>query len=202
MIHSSYPIPSRHNFCPSASLLLNGVDRGKISSVQDEELLADNLQTLVEKSGTYLWWRCPGLLNDQGRCAFKLRFHVQDSTHCSIQTTAEVRSHPGIPLQYRSVFLIESHLHDRRGISPHSYSNSLSSSNRAKYGCLFCYAEGHELIFGQTAFATGKQLALHINANHNATKAPPAMILEKLKVGITGRLPMGVRAWDVNFLNS
>jgi hypothetical protein len=175
---------SSYRFCAGAIQVLNNNDHGSIATVSDKDLLSLNRTTLANKGGAYLWWKCAS-----NGCAFKLRFHVPNAQSLSIQNTTEIRSHPSIPLVYRSLFLIKSHLH--------------ASSDRAgvmKYGCLFCFAEGKPLQPRVTTFSTGKDLAIHICGEHKGAKVPPAMVLEKAKVAIDGVCPVGVTKWDANLL--
>ena len=71
-----------------------------------------------------------------------------------------------------------------------------------KYGCLFCFAEGKPLVAGASAFALGIDLALHMIKAHEGAKLPAAMVLERVKVAVGGRCPLGVKRWDVNFLEA
>lgn len=177
---------SGHQFCRGGVQVLNGNDRGRIANVSEKDLLSSNREVLADIGGAYLWWKCPS-----GSCAFKLRFHILGSQASSIHSNSEVRSHPSIPLEYRSIFLVKSHLR-------------LSSSipGTTKYGCLFCFAEGRSLRNGETAFCTGKELAMHICSAHKGGKLPPAMVLQKVRVAVGGQCPIGVKRWDVNFLKS
>jgi hypothetical protein len=175
---------SNYRFCPGAIQVLNDVDNGRIATVLEKDLLMANRADLAKKGGAFLWWKC-----SSNACAFKLRFHLPNARLLSLQNTPEVRSHPSVPLEYRSMFLIKSHLHassDRTGVM--------------KYGCLLCFAEGKPLQARVTTFSTGKDLAIHICGEHKGVKAPPAMVLEKVKFAINGECPVGVRRWDVNLL--
>jgi len=175
---------SSYRFCCGAIQVLNDNDHGRIATVSEKDLLKANHAELARKGGAFLWWKCPS-----NACAFKLRFHVPNAQLLSIQNTTEVRHHPSIPLEYRSLFLIKSHLHassDRTGVM--------------KYGCLLCFAEGKPLQARVTTFGTGKDLAIHICGEHKGVKEPPAMVLEKVKLAIDGECPVGVKKWDANLL--
>jgi hypothetical protein len=177
---------SSHRFCRGAVQVLNDNDRGRIANVSEKDLLFSNRDVLADQGGAYLWWRCP-----VASCAFKLRFHILGSQALSIHNNSEIRSHPFVPLEYRSTFLIKSHLHiasDRAGTT--------------KYGCLFCFAEGIPLQSGQSAFNNGRELAVHVCGAHKGSKLPPAMLLEKIRVAVGGQCPMTVTRWDANFLTS
>lgn len=175
---------SSYQFCRGAIQVLNDNDHGRIASVLDRDLLSSNRTTLASRGGAYLWWKCPS-----HGCAFKLRFHIPNAQALSAHYTTEVRSHPSIPLEYRSLFLIKSHLH-----------MSSDKAGSMKYGCLFCFSEGKPLQARVTTFSTGKDLATHVCGEHKGRKIPPAMVLEKVKVAVDGVCPVGVRTWDANFL--
>lgn len=174
---------SSYQFCRGAIQVLNDDDRGLIANVSENDLLLVNRNTLASQGGAYLWWTCPF-----GSCAFKLRFHVLGSQRSSIHNNSETRTHPSVNLEYRSTFLIKSHLHipfDGAGV--------------LKYGCLFCFAEGKSLKGGVTAFGTGRALATHLCDAHQGN-LPPTMLLEKFKVAVGGRCAAWVKRWDANFL--
>jgi hypothetical protein len=175
---------SSYRFCSGAIQVLNDNDHGRIAMMSERDLLKSNHATLASKGGAFLWWICPSDL-----CAFKLRFHLPNAQFMSIENTPEVRSHPSIPLEYRSRFLIKSHLHASSDIT-----------GVMKYGCLLCFAEGKPLQARVTTFSTGKDLAIHICGEHKGAKEPPAMVLEKVKFAINGDCPVGVRRWDANLL--
>jgi hypothetical protein len=175
---------SSHRFCHGAIQVLNDNDRGRIANVSEKDLLLSNLDILAVQGGAYLWWRCP-----VPSCAFKLRFHILGSQASSIYNNYEIRSHPSVPLEYRSAFLIESHLHI-----------ASDGAGTTKYGCLFCFAEGIPLQSGQSAFSNGRELAVHVCGAHKGSKLPPAMLLEKIRVAVGGQCPTGVGRWDANFL--
>lgn len=218
----SYSATSTHHFCTSAISVLNGRDFGSISSVQEKDLLPTNHATLSHLGGAYLWWECPGGRgNPNHPCSFKLRFHISNPGGSSIHNNSELRSHPLIPLEYRSVFLIKSHLHSTNlsdistttttlSLSPtkittsspaSSYDeNNSTSKYTTKYGCLICFSEGCELVPTITAFATGRKLALHLYEKHKGPNHPVAMLSERFKIAVAGKLPLGVGRWDANFL--
>ncbi len=181
-----------HHFCRAGVELLNNTDRGLIAAVADRHLLPANYAVLTAQGGAFLWWVCP-----VATCSFRLRFHVLGSHASSIHNNAEVRAHPAIPLEYRSAFLIKSHLHTT---TTNSSSDGSGSTGAMKYGCLFCFAEGKPLHAFGSAFATGRELALHVAGLHTGSKLPAAMVLEKVKVAVGGRCPVGLRRWDVNLL--
>lgn len=179
---------SRYHFCRGAIQVLNNADRGRIAAVADDDLLSSNRADLSAEGGAFLWWQCP-----IPSCTFKLRFHIVGSQALSIHNNSEIRRHPSVPLlEYRSAFLIKSHLH--------STSEGSGGDEDAKYGCLFCFAEGKPLETGCTTFPTGRELAMHICGAHKGGKLPPAMVLEKIKVAVNGKCPVGVKRWDANFL--
>ncbi|KAF7503801.1 hypothetical protein GJ744_003242 [Endocarpon pusillum] len=178
---------SCYQFCPGAIQILNGEDHGLIANVSDKELLPSNRDILASKWGAYLWWTC-----SSPSCAFKLRFHVLGSLGSSIHNTSETRTHPFVNLEYRSIFLVKSHLH----ISSHDGAGVI------KYGCLLCFAEGQPLQAEATAFSTGRALATHLHYTHRGGNLPPAMLLEKFKLAIGGQCPVGVQRWDANILRN
>ena len=177
---------SSHQFCRGGVQVLNDNDHGRIANVSGKDILSSNRKVLAEIGGAYLWWTCP-----TSSCAFKLRFHILGSQASSIHSNSESRSHPSIPLEYRSTFLIKSHLR-----------LSSDGPGTTKYGCLFCFAEGRSLGSGQSTFCTGKELAMHICSAHKGGKLPPAMMLQKVRVAVGGQCPIGVKRWDVNFMTS
>lgn len=176
-----------YHFCRSAIQVLNDKDQGLIANTADKP-------PLVEQNGAFLFWKCP-----LPTCTFKLRFHILGSHASSIHNNAEIRSHLSIPLEYRSAFLIKSHLHST-STSFSALQSSYEIEGAMKYGCLFCFAEGKPLQAYGSAFASGRELALHMVAIHKEAKLPAAMVLEKLKVAVGGKCPVGVRRWDMNFL--
>jgi hypothetical protein len=180
--------PSSPRFCRGAVQVINNVDNGGIGVVSDKKLLTSNREVLAIRGGVFLWWKC-------SHCHFKLRFHVSGSQGSSIYTNTEIRAHARVPVEYRSRFLIESHLHQS---TPESGSGA---SGRPKYGCLFCFAQGKPLSsLTETAFSTGKDLAVHLASKHKgADKLPPILLLETFRVGVQGRTAEGLRRWDVNF---
>jgi hypothetical protein len=181
--------PGQYAFCRGAVQVLNGSDRGHIGVVSQKDLLLSNRECLSLKGGAYLWWICP-----DDSCRFKLRFHAPSSYASSINTTSEVRTHGSLPIEYRSAFLIESHLH-----STASSSAPRPRSIAAKYGCIFCFAEGRPLVKGITVFGSGKDLAMHICVNHTGeNRLPPALMLERARVAVGRDNPVGVTRWDVH----
>lgn len=180
------PVGSERHFCRGAVQVINRNDMGTVTSVRDKDLLLQNRQTLAARGGAYLWWTCPN-----NSCSFRLRFHVLSSYESSIHTNSEIRTHPSIPIEYRSIFLIKSHLH-----------STSTKSGSTKYGCLFCFSEGRPLVKGSTAFTNGKELAAHICASHGFDDYPSALMLEKVRVAIGGENPIGVTRWDAHLLRS
>lgn len=198
VLYPAAPIPNpqtRYHFCPSAALLINGPDKGNISAVAPKELMAENQAKLFEQGGAFLWWNCPGPHPRPGPCGFRIRYHIQGGQNSNVHSTNELRRHDGIALEYTTVFLIKSHLHTL----VQTPALPTSKTPVAKYGCLFCYAEGLELISGQSVHATSKSLAAHIVSTHKGTKTPPILVLEKLRVALAGRTARGVPRWDINF---
>ncbi|ERF76677.1 hypothetical protein EPUS_02216 [Endocarpon pusillum Z07020] len=185
LAHHSYG--SSYQFCRGAIQVLNEGDQGLIANVSDNDLLPSNRYTLASKGGAYLWWTC-----SSPSCAFRLRFHVLGSQESSIHHNLETRTHPCVNLEYRSIFLVKSHLHI----------SSYDCVGVIKYGCLFCFAEGRPLQGEVTAFSTGRALATHLSVSHRSGNLPPAMLLEKFKVAVGGQCPMGVSRWDANILRN
>ena len=161
------------NFCKGAVRLINGSDPGRLTVVDRRDLLEANKTVLKHYGGCFLWWECTS-------CDFRLRFHLNASQGSSIQNNDEIREHPGIPLEYRSIFLVKSHLYspEFRTLPRHA----------SKYGCVFCFSEGRPLERGSTTFATGKDLAIHICSHHKSSHPQPLM-LSKFNVAINNQLP-------------
>ncbi|EXJ67968.1 uncharacterized protein A1O5_08582 [Cladophialophora psammophila CBS 110553] len=186
------------NFCPGALGISNHRDRGRISFVETKELNDENKRKLKAFGGAFLNWQC-------SECACKVRYHVATSTTSSIHSTDEVRDHPGLDIQYRSSFLAKCHLYlPPSGKTPSSTSTALSTNNRhdssglVKYGCVFCFAAGHELERGLTAFATVREFAEHIAYEHRKP-LPPSLLIHRFAVAVEGKTVIGGR-WDLNFL--
>jgi hypothetical protein len=171
-----------YHFCRSAIQLLNDNDQGLIANASEKP------PPPLDQNGAFLFWKCP-----LSTCTFKQRFHILGSQASSIHNNVEIHSHPSIPLEYRATFLIKSHLHP----TSHSETGALWGM---RYGCLLCFAEGRPLLVGGSVFATGRELALHMVKAHKGGKLPAAMVLEKVKVAVGERCPVGVRRWDVNFV--
>lgn len=177
------------HICRGAIQMINGRDRGEIAHVADRDLLKENYARLQEYHGAYLWWKCTS-------CDFKLRYHLSHSNHSSIHSTDEVRTHPDVKAEYKSEFLVKSHLYKpkQRDSSRSRNSRSSPSASSSKYACIFCLTQG-----SKQNFLTGRSLATHIAANHRGSKKqPPAMILQKFRVAVKGRKPNGVHRWDIN----
>lgn len=195
---------SGYRFCPSAVQVLNDRDQGLISHAPAPTTIASSgwpflPPTGPAATGAYLSWTCP-----QPRCQFRQRFLVQTSLQNSIHTNSEILSHPTIPLEYRPTFLIKSHLHLPKPGPFHSPTSPFSpsatfSASAMRFGCLFCFAEGKPLEPYGSAFATDRELALHVNGKHQGGAMPAAVVLEAVKVAWGGRFPVGVKRWDVNF---
>lgn len=199
-------------FCRGAVQLINGRDKGRVSSVLPNELTRENKAVLAESHGAYLWWQCSS-------CDFRARFHIGGSFSSNIHNTEEIREHPGCDVVYRPIFLPKSHLYSSPGYAterdvqvinrrPRAWSGRSSSgnirlvnSNSPKYGCVFCFAQGKILDWHEeTMFRSGQDLVEHIAENHRkAKKIPPALMLKKFCVAIDGKLGDGVRRWELNF---
>ncbi|KIW85499.1 hypothetical protein Z517_00890 [Fonsecaea pedrosoi CBS 271.37] len=187
------------NFCPGALGISNHRDRGRLGFVEKKELNDDNKRTLKAFGGAFLNWQC-------SHCACKVRYHVAASTSSNIHNTDEIREHPGLDIQYRSSFLAKCHLYlpPSEKTSSLSTSTSLSTHNRrdsygvVKYGCVFCFATGHELERGLTAFATVREFAEHLALEHRHP-LPPSLLIHRYSVAVEGKTVIGGR-WDLNFL--
>lgn len=191
-------------FCRGAIGMINGRDRGRIAYVQPRDLLAENADRLARYGGAFIWWQCPD-------CAFRLRYHVSTSAHSNIHSTEEVREHPGVKLEYKSAWLVKSHLHAppaplrRNSVSlpfpsssPSSSSSSSTRRSPAKYGCVFCFATDRA-DKGTPAFHTGRELAAHVAAKHRGKALPAPPLVLKFNVAVKGQCADQVRRWDVNF---
>ena len=174
-------------FCRGALQMINHRDRGKVSLVDRKEFTEENRKKLKDIGGAFLFWQCP-------ECTFKLRFHVASSINSNIHQTDEVRDHRHVGLEYRSSFLCKSHL-----FLPNSERGSRgSTSSPMKYGCVFCFATGRDLVRDATAFSTGLDLATHIDQEHRSP-LPPSLMLHHFLVVVDGKLGAGRARWDVNF---
>ena len=178
------------NFCRGAIQMINQRDRGHISYVQPKELLSENRAQLDRNSGAYLWWECQD-------CSFRLRYHVSTSARSNIHSTAEVREHEGVKVEYKSAFLTKSHLYQ-----PTSIKGSRGRLGSAlKYGCVFCFVCESRDRTGVIGFATGRELATHIAGKHRGTKnIPSPLMLQKFNVAIKGKVSENVRRWDINLI--
>jgi hypothetical protein len=199
-------------FCRGAVQLINGRDKGRVSSVLPNELSRENKAILNEFHGAYLWWQCSS-------CDFRARFHIAGSYSSSIHNTEEIREHPGCDVVYRTLFMAKSHLYSDPAYAvegeiqvinrrPRAWSSRNSSGNirlanrnAPKYGCVFCYAQGKDLDWAEdTMFRSGQHLAEHIAENHRKGKKIPApLMLKKFCVAIEGRLGEGLRRWELKF---
>jgi hypothetical protein len=183
------------NFCPGALGISNRRDRGRISFVEKKELSEENRKRLKAFQGAYINWQCPD-------CAFKVRYHVTNSTTSNIHSTDEIREHPDLLVQYRSSFLAKCHLYipqtDRPTSSSSSSNRRRESFSHPRYGCVFCFAKGYELIRGETAFSTIRAFAEHLAYEHR-DPLPPSLLIHRYAVAVDGKTVVGNR-WDVNFL--
>ncbi|OCT51810.1 hypothetical protein CLCR_08813 [Cladophialophora carrionii] len=183
------------NFCPGALGISNRRDRGRISFVEKKELNEENRRKLKAFGGAYLNWQCPD-------CAYKVRYHVTNSTTSNIHTTDEVREHADLLIQYRSSFLAKCHLFlpqpEKVSISSNGSSTTRRESHaHIKYGCVFCFATGEELVRGCTAFTTARDFAEHI-AHEHRNPLPPSLLIHRFSVAAEGKTVIGGR-WDLNF---
>ena len=152
------PATASLQFCKGAVRLINGHDTGNLNQVHNRDLLEANRRVLRANGGTFLWWECSA-------CNFKLRYHVKASRFSTLEKNDEIRRHPGEPLEYRSIFLAKSHL-SQPLVDYHT-------RDTAKYGCVFCYAQGKALERNLTTFASGRELASHICSSHRSPLPPP-----------------------------
>ena len=186
-IRRSKPEDKRDNqlghLCRGAIQMINNRDRGDIAYVTEQDLLPENRARISRYKGAYLWWKCTS-------CEFRLRYHLSSSAHSSIHSTQEIREHgPNVKCEYKSAFLVKSHLY--QPVKRSSRGNTTSSPS--KYACVFCLTQGSKV-----SFSTGKQLATHIADSHRGKKQPTPLVLEKFNVAIKGQLPERVRRWDLN----
>jgi len=177
-------------FCRGAIQMINGRDRGRLSYLESHELLPENRSRLRAFGGAFLWWDC-------AECAYKLRYHISNSRNSNIHTTEEVREHSDIELEYRSTFLVKSHL-----FTP-QVDDSIGARGPnhvpAAYGCLFCFANGKAVDRRETPFYDARDLAEHIAAKHKKN-LPPSLMMEKFQVAVEERLPNPrIRRWELNF---
>lgn len=187
------------NFCRGALQISNGNDRGRISFLDTKDLSEDNRQKLKAFGGAYLNWECP-------ECSHKVRFHVSSSTTSNIYTTDEIRQHNGLAIQYRSMFLAKCHLYvPPSEKTPNSFDRvrrrdpKLVGPSPLKYGCVFCFACGSNLVRGRSAFTAPQALAEHIVLRHKR-RPPPTMMLHLFAIAIEGKIDDPRKRWDVNLL--
>lgn len=180
-------------FCRGAIQMTNRRDRGKVSQLRDRDLLDENRARLKQYGGAYLWWEC-------SECSFRLRYHVSNSMRSSILSTDEVRDHPGVPVEYKSTFLIKCHTYQpKSGTAAGAQRNSIFlftggndrdrttvNAKAMKYACTFCFATGRRLERGINAFGNGRDFAAHIADKHRKT-IPPGPLLQKYNVAIKGK---------------
>ncbi|OQV03640.1 hypothetical protein CLAIMM_08658 [Cladophialophora immunda] len=187
------------NFCPGALGISNHRDRGRIAFVEKKELSDEDKRKLKAFGGAFLNWQCSD-------CASKVRYHVAASTTSNIHSTDEIREHPGLDIQYRSSFLAKCHLYlppsektpgPSTSAAPSTHSRR-DSYGMAKYGCVFCFATGHELERGLTAFVTVREFAEHL-AHEHRKPLPPNLLIHRYAVAVEGKTVIGGR-WDLNFL--
>ncbi|KIX02529.1 uncharacterized protein Z518_08470 [Rhinocladiella mackenziei CBS 650.93] len=190
------------NFCRGALQMINNRDKGRISHLENKDLLPENKRKLKAFGGAFLFWECP-------ECAYRVRYHVANSSSSNIHTATEIREHNGLGIQYRSSFLARCHLYlplsEKSSTSStssnrrQSQSISTLSSSSPKYGCVFCFACGRDLERGDTAFNTPRELAEHIVLEHKRI-LPPSMILHRFLVAVEGKMHDPCQRWDLNLL--
>jgi len=173
------------HFCKGAVQLINNHDTGTLNQVDRRDLLEANRRVLAQDRGTFLWWQCSS-------CSFRLRYHVKASRFSTIASNDELRHHPGEPLEYRSIFLAKSHL------SLPQFGDY--TSDFAKYGCVFCFAQGKPLERQRTTFATGRDLASHISSIHKSSLPPP--LLFAFNFEIDNKMLGERRRWELNLRTS
>jgi len=195
-------------FCRGALQISNSRDRGRISFVEKKDLLEDNRRKLKAFGGAFLNWECP-------ECSYKVRYHVASSAASNIHTTDEVREVDGHGVQYRSSFMAKCHLYlplsEEITYTSATYSVSLFgrrarttswqsvSASTPKYGCVFCFARGWDLERGETAFASARELIVHIAREHR-DPLPASLMLHRFHVAIDGKLVDERKRWDLNLL--
>jgi len=186
------------SFCRGAIQMINNRDNGHIRPVKDRELTGENVSIIRRFGGGYLWWECAA-------CKFQVSFHMVNSNNSNIHTVEEIREHPNLALEYRSEFLAKCHLFapiaDEDRILRRRSSFSMSDfafNDAAKYGCVFCFAEGKLLERDRTAFDNARDLAVHLLEKHKSP-LPPSLMLQKFCVAVSGRCAERVNRWDVNF---
>lgn len=172
-------------FCRGAISMINERDRGTIAYVQPRDLLNENRERLERYGGTYIWWQCPD-------CDFRLRYHVSTSAHGSIRSTQEVREHVGVKAEYKSAWLVKSHLYQ-----PPRRASGGRSPAPPKYGCVFCFAYDTK-DKGIPSFYTGRELAEHVASVHKGKNLPAPLMLQKFNVAVKGKCAEQVRRWDIN----
>ena len=178
------------DFCRGAVQMINGRDRGKLGFVDRRDLLEENRKRLNQFGGAFLWWDCQ-------ECAFRLRYHVSSSVNSNIHSTDEVRGHNGVMAEYKSAFLTKCHMVQSR--TGRGSRGSIGGRSGAKFGCVFCFANGKRLERGVSAFGTGRDLASHLAEKHRKN-LPPSPLLQKFNVAVKGKCAERVRRWDINFL--
>ncbi|KAI1618862.1 hypothetical protein EDD36DRAFT_44168 [Exophiala viscosa] len=187
------------NFCNGALQISNGVDRGRISFVETRELTEDNRRKLRVSGGAFLAWQCP-------ECSYRVRYHVTSSNTSNIHHTDEIRRHNGLAIQYRSKFLARSHLYlpppgttTTRVIDRRRRNSNVLIPPRFKYGCIFCFAFGYDLLHDRRAFTTPQALAEHIVLCHRRSTLP-TMLLHLYAVAIDDKMDEPHKKWEVNIL--
>ena len=177
-------------FCRGAIQMINGRDRGKLSFVDRRDLLEENRKRLNQFGGAFLWWECQ-------ECNFRLKYHVSSSVNSNIHSTDEIRAHAGVLAEYKSAFLTKCHM-VQQGMGRRSR-GSISGRSGAKFGCVFCFANGKRLESGVSAFGTGRDLASHLAEKHRKN-LPPSPLLQKFNVAVKDKCAERVRRWEINFL--
>ncbi|KIV84558.1 hypothetical protein PV11_00331 [Exophiala sideris] len=186
------------SFCRGALQISNGVDRGRISFLESRDLSEGNRRKLKAFGGAFLTWQCP-------ECSYRVRYHVSSSNTSNIYTTDEIRQHGGLAIKYRSLFLAKSHLYlpppgtTTRVIDLRRRNSKIMIPSPLKYGCVFCFAHGHDLVRHRSAFTTPQALAEHIALRHTRP-TPPTLMLHLFSVAIEGKLDDARKRWDVNLL--
>ena len=179
--------------------MLNNRDKSTISYVTESELLEENRARLRQYGGAYMRWECAS-------CAFMVRYYLSSAERFNVRSTEEARSWTDIPVEYKTVFLINCHLYqpnpnDVPGRRPGLTGNHLGKGalpKLQKYGCEFCFAQGKTLSGGVTIFATSRELVQHIAEKHRKV-LPPGPLLQKMNAAVKGKCAEGVTRWYINF---
>jgi len=187
------------NFCRGALQISNGNDRGRVSFLETRELTEENRRKLRAVGGAFLAWQCP-------ECSYRVRYHVLPGETSNIHHTDEIRKHSGLAIEYRSKFLARSHLYlpppgttTTRVIDMRRRNSKILISSPIKYGCVFCFAYGNNLVRHHSAFTTRQALAEHIVLRHTRSTLP-TMMLHLYGVAIDGKMEDPRKKWEVNLL--